>query len=440
MIARRKPRGRPDGVSARSETKTELDSKSRCARSSPAEHPGTKRSAGRASRTTSSVTPSPAAAHATSAAPEVLLRDYRPDLADILAAEDAPAYRYTQVYEHLFHRPLRPFSEATPLPASTRSSLDELPLSALILVDTRISPDGTTKLLFSGHDGAPLETVVMRYRDRLTVCVSSQSGCAVGCGFCATGAMGLRRNLSTAEIVDQVRVASSLEGDGHRRISNIVYMGMGEPLLNLQAVLGSIRALTAPRGLGLAHRSLSVSTVGIPQGILRLGRNEPQVNLALSLHAADDRTRTLLIPQRFRHPLAEILEAAWKHFELTHRKLMIEYVLLAGINDSVDDARQLAALLRGHVVTVNLLSWNFVPRCSAEQKQPERSGSSRRRPALVSLHASSLAATATFLDTLRAARIEVAIRRSKGVGIGAACGQLAGRSLLGAGVPAKFQN
>jgi adenine C2-methylase RlmN of 23S rRNA A2503 and tRNA A37 len=285
----------------------------------------------------------------------------------------------------------------------------------------------------------------MPYGGRVTVCVSSQVGCAVGCAFCATGVMGFQRNLSTAEIVDQLRNAVVFAAAAGLRVSNVVYMGMGEPLLNLAAVLDSIRVLTAPLGMGLGHRSLSVSTVGIPSGILRLARAEPQVNLALSLHAADDATRALLVPVRFRHPLTDILEATWQHFAITRRKVLVEYILLAGVNDSVDDARRLAALLRGHVVAVNLLTWNPVcpqdmgssaPGGRAIHKPPRGQGrktaigvprgSGATLPQARRFHPSSPAAVAAFRATLRAARIEAVVRQSKGAGIGAACGQLAG--------------
>jgi 23S rRNA (adenine2503-C2)-methyltransferase len=215
-------------------------------------------------------------------------------------------------------------------------------------------------------------------------------------------------------------------------------MGMGEPLLNLQAVLNSIRLVTDPRGPGLAHRAISVSTVGIPDGILRLGRAEPQVNLALSLHAADDRTRALLIPKNYRHPLSEILEAAWQHFALTHRKLLIEYVLLQSLNDSVDDARRLAGLLRGHVVTVNLLNWNPVPqlrtRAPSSAAQFRRGAIPRREspPATdlpASFQPSAPVVVAAFREVLLSAHIEAVVRRSKGSGIQAACGQLAAHPL-----------
>ncbi len=341
------------------------------------------------------------------ATPQALLAVYRPDVSQFLAEGNFPAYRHAQVYEHLLRRPLQPFALATTLPGDLRTALDNLGVSTLALVESRTAPDETTKLLLSGSDGSCVETVIMRYRRRITACISSQVGCAVGCAFCATGGIGFRRNLSAAEIVDQVRAASDLAHGEGRRISNLVYMGMGEPLLNLRAVLDSIRLVTDPGGLGLAHRAVSVSTVGIPSGILRLGRAEPQVNLALSLHAADDRTRALLVPQRYRHPLPDILAAAWEHFAITRRKLLVEYVLLAGVNDSTDDARRLVGLLRGHVVAVNLLTWNSVPRSP--------------------FYASPPAAVAAFRDTLITAHIDAVVRQSKGSDIQAACGQLAAR-------------
>jgi 23S rRNA (adenine2503-C2)-methyltransferase len=286
------------------------------------------------------------------------------------------------------------------------------------------SADGTTKLLLRATDGATVEVVAMRYRQRVTACISSQVGCPVGCAFCATGGLGFTRNLSPAEIVDQVRAVNALLAGENRRISNLVYMGMGEPLLNLSSVLDSIRILTAPRGLNLAHRSLSVSTVGIPAGIRRLAKSEPQVNVAISLHAADDATRARLIPPRFRHPIAAILDAAWEHFALTKRKLLIEYVLIGGVNDSPADARHLADLLRGHVVTVNLLPWNPVPGLLS----PAPTGGPATR-----FRAPSTETVAAFRAALTDRKIEAVLRQSKGAGIQAACGQLAAqeRSYLG---------
>jgi 23S rRNA (adenine2503-C2)-methyltransferase len=351
---------------------------------------------------------------------------YRPDLAELLGARGLPSYRLEQVYEHLVRRPMRPFTEATALPADIRQSLDDLGASTLALAGQRAAADGTVKLLLSTRDGAFIETVIMPYRRRITVCVSSQVGCPVGCAFCATGAMGFRRNLSVAEIVDQLRAAAVTLSNADARVSNLVFMGMGEPLLNLQTVLASIRVLTDERGLNLAHRSISVSTVGIPAGIAHLGGAEPQVNLALSLHGATDRTRALLIPAAHRHPLAEILSASWQHFEQTHRKLLVEYVLLSGVNDSTADARRLAGLLRGRVVAVNLLTWNPVHQpCgiggdSLSRPRPPAEGLSRFQPSPASV-------VAAFRETLVGARIETVVRRGRGSDIEAACGQLAGR-------------
>jgi 23S rRNA (adenine2503-C2)-methyltransferase len=394
----------------------------------------------------------------------VLLATYRPDIAQELVALSAPPFRHAQVLEHLLHRPMRPFTEASTLPAGLRPRLDECGSAVLEVRATRTTTDGTTKLLLEARDGSQTEAVLMPYGKRVTVCISSQVGCAVGCAFCATGRMGFDRNLTPAEIVDQLRAASVIATEAGRRITNVVYMGMGEPLLNLGAVLDSVRVLTDPHGLNLGHRSLSISTVGIPKGIVRLAREEPQVNLALSLHAADDATRALLIPEGFRHPLAEVLEAAWQHFAVTGRKVLVEYVLLSGVNDSVDDARRLAALLRGHVVAVNLLTWNPVCpdegtatgdrtnaleetsaglgagaesaaqrgherpniKASAGSREPSGGGTSRRATRM-SFQTSAPAAVQAFRGTLRAAHIEAVVRQSKGAGIEAACGQLASR-------------
>jgi len=361
--------------------------------------------------------------------PQALISLYRPDLAETLAEEDLPSFRYSQICEHLFSRPLRPFSEATALPGSLRDVLDTSGVSVLKQNGEQRAPDGTTKFLLEGSDGVGFEAVFMPYKSRATACISSQIGCPVGCTFCATGAMGLKRNLSAAEIVDQVRTTQVRAAEEGLRLTNLVYMGMGEPLLNLRAVLDSVRIISDPHGLGMAHRSISISTVGIPAGIRALARSEPQVNLALSLHAADDNIRATLIPGTFRHPIAEVLDAAWQHFDLTGRKLLVEYVLLGDINDSPNDGRRLAALLRGHVVAVNLIPWNPVPGLGRQERpfRPSKTPtpqSSFRAPSL--FRAPSPMAVAAFRQALLDAHIETVVRQSKGGGIGAACGQLAG--------------
>jgi len=329
---------------------------------------------------------------------------YRPDLTQVLSAADAPHYRYAQVYEHLMRRPEAPLSAASNLPLALRTALEEAGSCSLTLEKRREDAEGTTKVLLTARDGAQIEAVAMRYNRRVTVCLSTQVGCSLGCTFCSTGAMGFARDLTVAEIVDQVRLFIPLLREESREITNIVFMGMGEPLLNLDAVLAAIRLLKDPDGLGFAQRSLSVSTIGIPAGIRRLAREEPQVNLAISLHAPNDELRTRLIPANRRFPLSEVLTAADDHFAVTHRKLFVEYILLEGVNDTRRHAEALARLLRGRVLTVNLIPWN--PGCGDyEPSQPETANA--------------------FRDTLQTRGLEATLRLGRGRAIAAGCGQLA---------------
>jgi 23S rRNA (adenine2503-C2)-methyltransferase len=356
---------------------------------------------------------------------QALLALYRPDLAADLEALGSPLYRYAQVLEHLVRRSGFPISTATSLPSDLRQRLSAKTATLLTECARISSSDGATKLLLKATDGTCVETVIIHEGRRVTVCVSTQAGCRVGCVFCATGALGFSRNLSTGEIVDQILASSSILRQANLAISNVVYMGMGEPLLNFQASVASIQFLTDPRSLGLSRRSISVSTVGIPSGIRRLARALPQVNLAISLHAADDQLRARLIPSRFRHPVSEILDAAWEHFELTHRKLLIEYVLLAGINDDPNQAARLARLLRGHVVSVNLLALNESELIDSPMSQgpTARCGDGFER----SLAPASASAIRAFKRVLQDAGIEAVVRKSRGDEIQAACGQLAGQ-------------
>jgi 23S rRNA (adenine2503-C2)-methyltransferase len=333
------------------------------------------------------------------------LESYRPDLVRLLLEQEEPAYRFAQVYEHLTRRPGVPWQESTSLPAGLRSRLAPFGQSSLRVARRADDDEGTTKLVLRTQDGLLLESVVMRYRRGVTLCLSSQIGCALGCTFCATGAMGFKRNLSTAEILDQVQAAQALLGPEGRHASDIVFMGMGEPLLNLSAVLPALGLLHDPDGLAFSRRSLSVSTIGIPAGIRRLARDEPQVNLALSLHAADDALRRRLMPAARRYPLHQVLEACEEHFRLTRRKLFVEYLLIGGVNDRPRHAERLAALVRARVAVVNLIPWN--PTCEGYEA-PE---------------ASSVRA---FAEQLRARGVEVTVRDSRGWSIAAACGQLAG--------------
>jgi len=333
-----------------------------------------------------------------------LLALYRPDLERTIADSGHPGYRYAQAYQHLMRRPGSPLSEATNLPSDLREALDPLGHSTLVEHRKWEDADGTTKSLLAARDGALIEAVVMRYEQRSTACLSSQVGCSLGCTFCSTGAMGFVRDLTAAEIVDQVRHLQALLAPEGRSISNIVFMGMGEPLLNLDAVLAAIRLLKDPEGMAFAQRALSVSTIGIPSGIRRLAHEEPQVNLAISLHAADDKLRTQLVPANRRFALSEVLAAADDHFTITRRKLFVEYVLLGGVNDSTRHAVALADLLRGRVVTVNLIPCN-----------PVRGGF-EPPPAEVA---------AAFRDTLVQRGLTATLRTGRGRAILAGCGQLA---------------
>jgi len=332
------------------------------------------------------------------------LQAYRPDLAVALEAGGLPSYRFIQVYEHLMHRPLVAFAQATALPGGLRADLDARGVTTLREITRQEDSEGTTKILHEAVDGARLESVVMRYRARTTVCVSSQVGCALGCVFCATGSLGFRRDLTTAEILDQVRTAMAAAAAEGRRLTNVVFMGMGEPLLNLDNVLGALGLLHDPAGLNMARRSLSVSTVGIPKGIRRLAEAEPQVNLALSLHASDDTLRTRLMPVGRRYPLNEVLRAVEDHFARTHRKLFVEYLLLEGVNDSPQQAHALADLMRGRVVTVNLIPWN--PACGGFRASPKE-------------------AVQSFRAILEARGVEAGVRLRRGHSVEGACGQLA---------------
>lgn len=349
---------------------------------------------------------------------EQALRLYRPDLASALDAELAPPYRHAQVYEHLLRHPEVPLSDSTVLPGALQSRLAPLLYRGARVAGRTDDRKGTTKLLVALDEDEAVETVVMRYPERTTVCVSTQIGCPVGCVFCATGRMGFRRNLTTAELVDQVRLAAALVAPEGRRITNVVFMGMGEPLLNTRALFPAIDLLRDSRGLSIRSRGISVSTVGIPSGIVELAKRAPQANLALSLHAPWDALRRRLIPIARTYPLQTVLEAVDTHFALTRRKLLVEYTLLRGLNDGPECAAALADLVRGRVAAVNLIVLNEV------QGSLTQEGSLAPSPPHV---------VAAFRAELEERGVDVSLRAGKGSTIVAACGQLATSS--GASAP-----
>ena len=259
------------------------------------------------------------------------------------------------------------------------------------------SRDGTVKALFRTHDGLPVEAVLMRYEDgRRSVCLSSQSGCPLTCTFCATGAMRFGRNLTAAEILDQ-----ALHFRRTTETTNAIFMGMGEPMMNLDAVLGACRRLP---DIGISHRRTAISTVGWIPGIERLTSERAQVRLALSLHAPDDALRSQIMPVNERYPLADVLAACRRHYERKRRRVFVEYVMLAGVNDRVEQAQALARLLDPRAFKVNLIPFN-------------PTGSSYR--------GSSDKAIAAFRAALERSGLEATVRLTRGRDIDAACGQLA---------------
>ena len=284
------------------------------------------------------------------------------------------AFRADQLSRHYFARYTDSPEDMTDLPAGVRAALTGELLPRLLTSESELTCDdgATRKMLWRLHDGALVESVLMKYTDRVTMCVSSQAGCGMGCPFCATGQAGLTRNLSTAEIVAQVVAGERvLTGGGpapasptsNSRVSNIVFMGMGEPLANYKSVLGAVRRFSdpVPSGLGISQRSLTVSTVGLVPAIRRLTEEKLTVRLAVSLHAPDDEARDELVPVNRRWKVAEVLDAAWDYAAATGRRISIEYALIRDVNDQPWRADLLGELLAGHLVHVNLIPLNPTP-------------------------------------------------------------------------------
>src|SRR6476469_8681410 len=334
-------------------------------------------------------------------------------LAAWLAERTVPAYRARQVADAVWKGSVATIDEIRTLPATLRADL-EAAFRFDTVADTEWKEaDGglTEKALQRLADGALIESVLMHYparpgsRERHTLCISSQAGCAVGCPFCATGELGFGRDLEVAEIVDQVRFASRRLVAAGRRLTNGVFTGMGEPLLNLDRVLAAIEALNDRRRFGLGARHITVSTSGVVPGIRRLTGLGPQFTLAVSLHAARDPLRDVLVPLNRRWPVAEVIEAARDHSKATGRRISYEVTMIGGVNDTELDAEAMADLLRGDHAHVNLIPLNPV--------------------AHTPWTASPMPVIERFASTLRGAGIETTIRRNRGQEVGAACGQLA---------------
>ena len=317
-------------------------------------------------------------------------------------------FRADQLSRHYFARYTDTPEDMTDLPAGVRDALAGVMLPRLLTSEREMACDNgaTRKMLWRLHDGALVESVLMKYPDRVTMCVSSQAGCGMGCPFCATGQAGLTRNLSTAEIVSQV-VAGERALAGTARISNIVFMGMGEPLANYKNVIGAVHRLSdpVPAGLGISQRNLTVSTVGLVPAIRRLTQEKLTVRLAVSLHAPDDEARDELVPVNRRWKIAEVLDAAWDYAAATGRRVSIEYALIRDVNDQAWRADLLGSLLAGHLVHVNLIPLNPTPGSKWTASRP--------------------GVQEEFVRRVAGHGVAVTVRDTRGREIDGACGQLA---------------
>jgi 23S rRNA (adenine2503-C2)-methyltransferase len=317
-----------------------------------------------------------------------------------------PAYRARQVWGWAYRQLARDYAEMTNIPAALRDALTTaVPMTTLAPVRTLTADDGETiKTLYRTGDGQLLETVLMLYPDRATVCVSCQVGCAVGCAFCATGLMGLARNLGAGEMVAQTVGAAREARERGRALTNIVMMGMGEPLQNYAETMKLIRIVHDPAGLDIGARRITVSTSGIVPKIDALAAEPLQLNLAVSLHAPNDELRSELVPINRRYPIATLMASIDHYIEETGRRVSFEYALMRGVNDSDEIARELAALLRGRLCHVNIIPLNPVDVLPYERPDP--------------------AGIERFAGILREAGIPTTVRYSRGLDIDAACGQL----------------
>jgi 23S rRNA (adenine2503-C2)-methyltransferase len=321
-------------------------------------------------------------------------------LEQTLADLGQPSFRARQIWAWTA-RGAAGYEEMTDLPVSLRAALAErVPMSTLTPEHEAHSSDGTVKALFTTNDGRPVEAVLMRYRDgRRSLCLSSQSGCPLTCTFCATGSMRFGRNLTAAEILDQ-----ALHFRRMTSVDHCVFMGMGEPMMNLDGVLGACERLP---DLGITHRRTAISTVGWIPGIERLAAEPMPIRLALSLHAAEDALRSQLMPVNDRYPLDDVLAACRGFYERKRRRVFVEYVMLAGVNDRYEQAVELAKVLDPAIFKVNLIPYN---------------------PTGGPYEGSSRGAIAAFKDALEAHGVGATVRLTRGRDIDAACGQLAARA------------
>ena len=314
-------------------------------------------------------------------------------------SKEQPAYRGKQLHQWIYQQGAKSLADITVFSKQWRETVKDTPIGRSTIHHRAVSSDGAVKYLLKLHDGQIVETVGIPTSKRLTVCVSSQVGCAMGCTFCATGKGGFMRHLSVAEIIDQVL---TVQEDFQERVSHIVFMGMGEPLANLANVVTAVKSLN--QDVGISQRSITVSTVGIPGKIHELAQHELQVTLAVSLHAPNQRLRLELVPTASNYPIENLLAECRDYVQITGRRLSVEYVLLAGVNDYIQNAIELASQLRGFQNHVNLIPYNPIEDADYDRPTPRD--------------------IKAFVDTLEQRHIAVSVRYSKGLGATAACGQL----------------
>lgn len=310
-----------------------------------------------------------------------------------------PAYRGKQLHEWIYQKGVRTLSDISVFPKQWRAEVAEIPIGRSKIHYRSVAPDGTVKYLLQLADGQIIESVGIPTEKRLTVCVSSQVGCPMACDFCATGKGGYKRNLARHEIVDQVL---TVQEDFQQRVSHVVFMGMGEPLLNTDHLIGAIKSLN--KDVGIGQRNLTVSTVGIRDRIRQLAQHQLQVTLAVSLHAPNQTLREQLIPSAHSYPIEDLLAECREYVEITGRRVSFEYILLAGVNDLPEHALELAKRLRGFQSHVNLIPYN--PIQEADYKRPNENR------------------IQAFVKVLKQQQIAVSVRYSRGLEADAACGQL----------------
>ncbi|MGD0709293.1 MAG: 23S rRNA (adenine(2503)-C(2))-methyltransferase RlmN [Anaerolineaceae bacterium] len=329
------------------------------------------------------------------------------ELKQALLAIEEPAYRATQLWQGIYQQLWPSLEQFTSLSKALREKLvGQYDFTALKPVRSLESKDALTqKMLFYLRDGLPIETVLMRYQNRQTLCISSQSGCPMGCVFCATGQMGFRRNLTSGEIVEQVLYYARLLKAESLPVTNIVLMGMGEPFLNYDAALGAIDRLNDPTGYNFGARRFTISTVGVVPGIRRFTKENRQVNLALSLHAANDELRTSLLPINKKYPLSELMDACREYVAVTNRRITFEWALIQNVNDTTAHAQELAHLVKGLLCHVNVIPLNPTHNYAGAPTTRQRAEA--------------------FQAELERYGIPCTIRLRRGIEIEAGCGQLA---------------